>query len=173
MVVPSSLRSTSPRRTKSPAHSKAPIKTPIDGHHVEVSDIVIVPSMLSHTSPRKAKSFGDVKALSLVLQNHFSSLDGLETIDVVSKFWADPNEMEEDANDTGEEIVCTKRKLGRPHKGQLMEIKPKRTWRPLIKLKKRWRHKWRTPMEVKVHLKGLQEACSKPWELEDIYFLFL
>ena len=54
-----------------------------------------------------------------------------------------------------------------------MEIKPKRTWRPLIKLKKRWRHKWRTPMEVKVHLKGLQEACSKPWELEDIYVLFL
>ena len=41
-----------------------------------------------------------------------------------------------------------------------------------IKLKKRWRHKWRTPMEVKVHLKGLQEACSKLWELEDIYFLF-
>jgi len=28
-------------------------------------------------------------------------------------------------------------------------------------------------MEVKVHLKGLQEACSKLWELEDIYFLFL
>ena len=44
----------------------------------------------------------------------------------------------------------------------VMEIKPKRTWRPIIKLKKRWRHKWRTPMEVKVHLKGLQEACSKP-----------
>jgi len=54
----------------------------------------------------------------------------------------------------------------------LMEIKLKRTWRPIIKLK-RWRHKWRTPMEVKVHLKGLQEACSKLWELEDIYFLFL
>ena len=43
----------------------------------------------------------------------------------------------------------------------LMEIKLKRTWRPIIKLKKRWRHKWRTPMEIKVHLKGLQEACSK------------
>ena len=55
----------------------------------------------------------------------------------------------------------------------LMEIKLKRTWRPIIKLKKRWRHKWRTPMDVKVHLKGLQEACSKLWELEDIYFLFL
>jgi len=61
----------------------------------------------------------------------------------------------------------------RRRQGRVMEIKPKRTWRPLIKLKKRWRHKWRTPMEVKVHLKGLQEACSKPWELEDIYFLFL
>ena len=33
------------------------------------------------------------------------------------KFWADPNEMEEDASDTGEEIVCTKRKSGRPPKG--------------------------------------------------------
>ena len=54
-----------------------------------------------------------------------------------------------------------------------MEIKLKRTWRPINKIKKRWRHKWRTPMEVKVHLKGLQEACSKLWELEDIYFLFL
>jgi len=43
----------------------------------------------------------------------------------------------------------------------------------LNKIKKRWRHKWRMPMEVKVHLKGLQEACSKLWELEDIYFLFL
>jgi len=54
-----------------------------------------------------------------------------------------------------------------------MEIKLKRTWRPINKIKKRWRHKWRTPMEVKVYLKGLQEACSKLWELEDIYFLFL
>jgi len=41
----------------------------------------------------------------------------LETTDVVSKFWVDPNEMEEDASDTGEEIVCTKRKPWRPHKG--------------------------------------------------------
>ena len=54
-----------------------------------------------------------------------------------------------------------------------MEIKLKRTWRPINKIKKRWRDKWRTSMEVKVHLKGLQEACSKLWELEDIYFLFL
>jgi len=53
----------------------------------------------------------------LVLQNHFSSLDGLEIIDVVSEFWVDPNDMEEDASDTGEEIVCTKRKPGRPPKG--------------------------------------------------------
>ena len=58
-------------------------------------------------------------------------------------------------------------------KGKVMEIKLKRTWRPINKIKKRWRHKWRTPMEVKVHLKGLQEACSKLRELEDIYFLFL
>jgi len=55
----------------------------------------------------------------------------------------------------------------------VMEIKLKRTWRPINKIKTRWRHKWRTPMEVKVHLKALQEACSKLWELEDIYFLFL
>jgi len=54
-----------------------------------------------------------------------------------------------------------------------MEIKLKRTWRPINKIKTSWRHKWRTPMEVKAHLKGLQEACSKLWELEDIYFLFL
>jgi len=42
-----------------------------------------------------------------------------------------------------------------------MEIKLKRRWRPINKIKKRQRHKWRTPMEVKAHLKGLQEACSK------------
>jgi len=36
---------------------------------------------------------------------------------VISKFWADPNEMEEHANDTWEEIVRTKRKTGRPPKG--------------------------------------------------------
>jgi len=41
----------------------------------------------------------------------------LETTDVVSKFWADPNEMEKDANDNGKEIVCTKRKPKRPPKG--------------------------------------------------------
>jgi len=101
VAIPSPLRFTSPRRAKSPAYSKAPINTPIDGHHMEVSTIVTVPSSSPHTSPRKAKSLGDVKALSLVLQNHFFSLDGLETTDVVSKFWVDPNEMEEDANDTG------------------------------------------------------------------------
>jgi len=84
---------------------------------VKVSAIVTVPSSSPHTSPRKAKSLRDVKALSLVLQNHFSSLDGLETTNVVSKFWADPNEMEEDVSDTREEIVCSKRKLGRPPKG--------------------------------------------------------
>ena len=112
VVVPSSLHPTSPRRAKSPADSKVPINTQIDGHHLEVSAIVIVPSLSPHTSHRKAKSLGDVKALSLVLQNHFSSFDGLETINVVSKFWVDPNEMEEDVNDTGEEIVCTKRKPG-------------------------------------------------------------
>ena len=55
----------------------------------------------------------------------------------------------------------------------VMEIKLKRTWRSINKIKTRWRHKQKTPMEVKVHLKGLQEACSKLWELEDIYFLFL
>ena len=36
---------------------------------------------------------------------------------VVSKFWADSNEMEEDASDNGEETVHTKRKPGRPPKG--------------------------------------------------------
>jgi len=40
----------------------------------------------------------------------------LETTNVVAKFWVDPNEMEEDASDTGEEIVCTKRKPRRPPK---------------------------------------------------------
>ena len=33
------------------------------------------------------------------------------------KFWVDPNEMEEHANDNREEIVRTKRKPGRPPKG--------------------------------------------------------
>jgi len=53
---------------------------------VEVSSTVTVPSPSCHTSPWKAKSLWDAKALlldndTLVLQNHFSSLDGLETID--------------------------------------------------------------------------------------------
>jgi len=78
VAAPSPLHSTSHRMAKFPAVSKAPIKTPIDGHHVEVSAIVIVPSSIPHTSHRQAKSVGDVKALSLVLQNHFSSLDGLK-----------------------------------------------------------------------------------------------
>ena len=151
MVVPSLSRPNSPRRVKSPGDTKTPIKTPIDGHYVEVYAIVTVPSPLRHTSPHMAKSFEDVKALlhdndMLVLQNHFSSLDGLETIDVggdphigvsiilttivefnydhitvenqvVSKIWAHPKEMEEHASDNGEEIVRTKRKQGRPPKG--------------------------------------------------------
>ena len=112
VVVP-----TSSWRDKSPAGSNIPTTNLIDGHHLEVSAIVIVPPSSPHTSPRKAKPLGDVKALSLVLQNHFSSLDGLETTNVVSKFWVHPNEMEEDANDIGEEIISTKRKSGRPPKG--------------------------------------------------------
>jgi len=115
VVVP--LCPTSPRRAKSHAGSNISTKNLIDGHHVEVSAIAIVPSSSPDTSPQKVKPLGDVKALSLVLQNHFSSLDGLETTNVVSKFWADPNEMEEDASDIGKEIVCTKRKPGRPPKG--------------------------------------------------------
>jgi len=43
----------------------------------------------------------------------------------------------------------------------LMEIKLKWTWRPIIKNKKRLRLKWRTLMEFKLHLKGLQGACSR------------
>jgi len=108
---------TSPRRAKSPVGSNIPTTNLIDGHHVEVYAIVTIPPLSPHTSPRKARPLGDVKALSLVLQNHFSSLDGLETTNVVSKFWVDPNEMEEDVSDIGEEIVCTKRKPGRPPKG--------------------------------------------------------
>jgi len=42
-----------------------------------------------------------------------------------------------------------------------MEIKLKWTWRPIIKRKKRLRLKWRTLMEFKAHLKGLQGACSR------------
>ena len=112
-----SLCPTSPRRAKSPASSNIPTKNLIDGHHVEVSANVTTSSSSPHASPRKAKPLGDVKALLLVLQNHFSSLDGLETTNVVSKFWVDPNEMEENASDIGEEIVCTKRKPERPPKG--------------------------------------------------------
>jgi len=110
VTLPSLLCRTSPRKAKSPAVSKAPINTPIDGHHVEVSAIVIVPSSSPHTTPWKAKSLEDVKALSLVLQNQFSSFGGLKNTNVISTFWADPNDMEEDASDTREEIVCTKRK---------------------------------------------------------------
>jgi len=108
---------TSPQRVKSPANSTIPTTNLIDGHHVEVSAIVIVPPSSPHTFPRKGKPLGDVKALSLVLQNHFSSRNGLETTNFVSKFWVDPNEMEKDASDIGEEIICTKRKPGTPPKG--------------------------------------------------------
>ena len=55
MVLPSPSRPTSPRRAKSPGGTKAPIKTLIDCHHVEVFAIVTVPSPLCHTSPRKPK----------------------------------------------------------------------------------------------------------------------
>jgi len=144
VVVSPQLHLISPQRVKSPAHTIALTNTQIDGHHEEVSATVTVPSpslvLKNHFSsfdgldttdvggdpyigtsttivePQKAKSLGDAKALSLVLQNHFSSLDGLENTNVLSKFWADPNEMEEDDSDTGEEIVCTKRKPGRPPK---------------------------------------------------------
>ena len=111
------------QRATSPIVSTTSFTTPMDGHHM--SAIVTVPSP------------------SLVLRNPFSSLEGLETTDVGgdpyigtstaivefnydhitvenhigSKFWADPNEMEEDASDTGKEIVRTKRKLRRPPKG--------------------------------------------------------
>ena len=100
-----------------------PFTTPMNGHHM--SAIVTVPSPL------------------LVLRNHFSSLEGLETTNVGgdpyigtstaivefnfdhisvenhigSKFWVYPNEMEEDASDTREEIIHTKRKPRRPPKG--------------------------------------------------------
>jgi len=125
VAVPSSLRLTSSRWAQSLADSTTPINTPIDGHHVEVSAIVTVPSLSPYISVT------------------FSSLDGLETTDVGddpyigtsttiveftydhitvenqvdSKFWTDPKEMEEDVSDTGEEIVRTKRKPGKPPKG--------------------------------------------------------
>jgi len=151
VVVSSTSRHTSPQKAKSLGDVEALVTTPIDDYHVEVSAIVVVPSPSGHTSPRKAKSLGDVKTLlpdndTLVLQNHFSSLDGLKTTDVggdphtgvpviptaivdinyehitienqvASKFWANPNEMEEHGSDTGEETVRTKRKPWRPLKG--------------------------------------------------------
>jgi len=86
VVVPSPSRHTSPQKDKSLGDVKAPVTSPIDGHHVEVSATVVIPSLSRHTSPWKAKSLWDAKALlldnnTLVLQNHFSSLDGLETTD--------------------------------------------------------------------------------------------
>jgi len=59
------------------------VTTLIDGHHVEVSATVDVPSLSRHAFPRMANSLGDAKALlsdndTLILQNQFSSLDGLE-----------------------------------------------------------------------------------------------
>ena len=148
MVVPSLLRHTSPRKTKSLGDAKTLVTTPIDGHHVKVPAIVVVPSPSCHTSSHKAKLLRDAKSLlldndTLVLQNHFSSLGGLETTDaggdphagtpiipttivefnyehitienqVVSNFWTDPDEMEEHASDTGEEIFA---KPGRTPKG--------------------------------------------------------
>ena len=151
VVVTFSSRNTSPQKAKSPGDIKALVTTLIDVHHVEVFANMIVPSPSHHTSPRKAKSLWDAKALlpdndTLVLQNQFSSLDGLKTTNVrgdphtgtpiilttivkfnsehitvgnqvVSKFWAAPSEMEEHASDIGEEIVCTTTRLGRPPKG--------------------------------------------------------
>jgi len=74
------------RKAKSLGDAKAPVTTPIDSHHVEVSAIMAIPFPSRHTSPWKAKSLWDAKALlpdndTLVLQNHFSSLDSLETTD--------------------------------------------------------------------------------------------
>ena len=84
MVVPSPLHYTSHRKAKSLGDAKTLVKTPIDRHHVGVFPTVVVPYPSCHTSPQKAKLLRDVKALlpdndTLVLQNHFSSLDGLET----------------------------------------------------------------------------------------------
>jgi len=77
---------TSPRKAKSLGDAKAPVTTPIHGHHVEISATMAIPSPSCHNSPWKAKSLWDAKALlpdndTLVLQNHFSSLDSLETTD--------------------------------------------------------------------------------------------
>jgi len=114
--------------------------TLIDGTPVLVcSDTVVVQSPSRESSPMMAHS------LALALQNHFSSLDGLETIDevggpnigkpivpasvvnfnnehifvknqVVSKFLADHSELEEKPSDIGDDIVRTTRKPGRPPK---------------------------------------------------------
>jgi len=54
VIVPSPLRTTSPRRVKSHADTNALVPK------VEVSAIVTVPSQSPHTSPRKAKYLGDV-----------------------------------------------------------------------------------------------------------------
>jgi len=87
VVVPFSSLHTSPRKAKSLGDAKARVTTLIVGHHVKVSTTVVVPSPSCHTSPWKAKLLWDVKVLlpnndMLVLQNHFSSLHGLETTDV-------------------------------------------------------------------------------------------
>jgi len=86
VIVPSLLCHTSPQKAKSLGDAKAPVMTLIDGHHVEVSVTVGIPSTSRHTSHWKAKSLWDAKALlpdndTLVLQNHFSSLDSLQTTD--------------------------------------------------------------------------------------------
>ena len=64
VVVSPQLCLISTQRVKSPVHTTTLTNTPIDGHHEEVSTIVPVPSP------------------SLVLKNHFSSLNGLDTTDV-------------------------------------------------------------------------------------------
>jgi len=110
---------------------------------------VVVPSLSHPTSHQKAKSLGEALLLTndtLVLQNHFTSLDGLETTNVggdphtrapifpivvvefnyehmtvgnmvVSKFWADPNEMEEKSNDTGRKFFTLKENQGHHLRG--------------------------------------------------------
>jgi len=83
LVVSSLSCHTSSQKVISLGDAKAPVTTPIDGHHVAT---VVVISSSRHTSSQKDKSLEDVKALlpdndTLVLQNHFSSLEGLETTD--------------------------------------------------------------------------------------------
>jgi len=98
----------------------------IDVIHVLVcSNIVVVPSPPRENSPMAAQS------LALTLQNHFSSLDGLETANeaggpntgkpivptsIDSKFWADRSETEETTSDTGGDIVRITRKSRRSPK---------------------------------------------------------